>query len=151
MQIGAPAQPQTIFYFKFCIFALNRDLEIDVSFLPASPSQIIRATRGEHQIAFSGQMLLYLWPRNHKMHKSTKIPIAPAPPTMLRPAATTRGREAPSREKTQLGQACHFYFSHTTFSCYYYNSQTLSLIKIIPQRGERGQRIPNAGSKEQHW
>ena len=70
MQIGAPASPQTIFYFKFCIFALNRDLEIDVSFLPASPSQIIRATRGEHQIAFSDQMLMYLWPRNHKMHEN---------------------------------------------------------------------------------
>ena len=60
MQIGAPAQPQTIFYVKFCIFILNRDLEIDVSFLPASPSQIIKAARGEHQIAFSGQMLMYL-------------------------------------------------------------------------------------------
>ena len=77
MQIGAPAQPQTIFYFKFCIFALNRDLEIDVSFLPASPSQIIKAARGEHQIAFSGQMLLYPWPTNRKVHKSTTIPTCP--------------------------------------------------------------------------
>ena len=77
MQIGAPASPQTIFYFKFCIFALNRDLEIDVSFLPASPSQIIKAARGEHQIAFSGQMLKYLWHTNRKMHKSTKIPTCP--------------------------------------------------------------------------
>ena len=80
MQIGAPAQPQTIFYFEFCIFALNRDLEIDVSFLPASPSQIIKAARGEHQIAFSGQMLKYLWPRNRTMHKSTKILPRPRAP-----------------------------------------------------------------------
>ena len=83
MQIGAPAQPQTIFYFKFCIFALNRDLEIDVSFLPASPSQIIKAARGEHQIAFSGQMLLYPWPTNRKVHKSALFRACGADPWTL--------------------------------------------------------------------
>ena len=57
-----------------------------------------------------------------------------------------RGPRSPSTSVHHLA-----FFVLTTFSCYYYNSQTLSgTKKIIPQRCQRIRRSPNAGSIEQH-
>ena len=53
--------------------------------------------------------------------------------------------------KSGIEKSCFFFFTRTRrFDYYYYNFQTVSLQKNIPQRCHQTNRITPARSKEQH-